>query len=53
MLNEKDYKKLYADEFGNSLSLLIMHRYDGQTFKINLADVHMDDYLPWIIDKAT
>lgn len=49
----KNNRKLYADNFGLSLSLIILHRYDGHTFKMNLADMHIDDYLPWIIERST
>lgn len=51
LINEN--RKMYADEFGLSLSLLILHRYDGHMFKLNLNEVHIEDYIPWIIDKST
>ena len=35
------------------LSVMVLRRYDGELFKVNLADLTPSEYNWWITDKST
>ena len=41
----------FMGEFG--MSMLVLRRYDGEIFKVSLAEIKPKDYTWWITDKST